>query len=342
MSFFAILKATLLPIALLAFSGCFSVNGEHTYWGDAYEPIHEVGPGTEDARFEQYSYNKYQSDDGKSISIGLFPGFIEIWREKDSNKLLPNEDDVSDWVAKTIACNCLLLGSATISSLLLEPFNQDSTPFLLSKFGLIGCYRWQEAPVETIVLKKTKEERIIRAREGADFHDVLGPTSQSMDRTKFYFNYPGFDQVISCVREKGGVDVLFDDGSSVRRFSKAKYVKNALVYKDWDVSDDTRLKSQVDFILRCRALKRRLQTAVTLERNSDKSNFIKASISEVDDALVSNAISDQSYRDSFDERMKEISKILEGKASAPAPTPVQKPSSSDNYVESVEKSEFDL
>lgn len=340
-----IFEAFVLATAVLALSGCVVVNGKHTYWDHAYEPFYERGPGTEDARFEQYSYNKYQSDDGKHIAIGLFPGYAALGRTNETNRAVVNQN-VAEWAAFTVLGNYILLGIPTLYSLVAEPFKKDSFSkdgsCDMSANGLIGCCRWREAPQETQVLKKTKEERIVRAREGADYCGFASPSAQAMDRTMVYFDYPGFNQVFSQVREKGRVDVLFSNGGSVRRFSKAKHVKNALVYEDWDVSDDTRLKGQVDFIVQCRAFKRRLQTAAGMERDAGKREFINAAITEVNDALVSKSIADSAYRSEFDERMKEISRILEGKDSAPAPTPARKPSSPDNHEKTVEKSEFDL
>ena len=222
-------RLVLISVAALLLSGCVAWrNASVEAWEDTSSRRILRGPGAEDAVALQCRRDLYRTDRGDRTAAGLFPGIGQAWIDSSVNGVTLGH---SYWVIplESLGAN-LLLGLPTLSSLFVAPFT-DAT---LSSLGIIGCHRWDFPPSHQKIEDGEAELVLVYDADRAvpSSSAVVEPV-RAADGTPVYSAYPGFAKLLETVRKNGRADVRFaDDPARLRRFSRSKLAKDALVYTD--------------------------------------------------------------------------------------------------------------
>jgi len=218
--------ALVAPLAL--FAGCYTIEPHETTYPIAVTPV-RMGPGGAEGDLVECAGLRQDSYSGEKIAIGLFPGY-SYFVEGLGVGTAGGTFVYATWVP----IGNLFFALPTICTLLVEPFVQTNSrrkanDCEILSVGLVGAFRWKSSPsIETE--EKYRERALVAGGRKTDF--ACGPRSVSRDGTTVYFDYPGFHELKSVVEEAGRVDVVFADGSRIRRFVPSDHDDSRLTYED--------------------------------------------------------------------------------------------------------------
>lgn len=301
----------ILPVLMVVMSGCVYVTGQRTYWKDEYETLSSQGFGSacEDS-FQQYSHNKYDEDDGRCWSVGLFPGFAQGWRGSSYGKF--GKGSLFCVYPLGFVLGHVLLACPTISSLLYQPFSSEYVDFSISEVGLIGVHRWKEPGHSTKIVERGVSEQFVRAGSKR-FGEYKGGIGMASDHTKVYFSYPGFEVLKDEVDRVGRAYVLYDNDLRIRHFMKARQVEDALAWQDRDASGDEELQLQIEFRNECAALRERANRESKQGKDEEIRQYAARAVDDIGEMMNSAQIADLSYRKNCRGLLKDIVNVLDGK-----------------------------
>ena len=283
------LKVLIAIFLVMPIAGCVVVKDTSMESRTEKVLCSDCGPGSDDGVFYQISRNKYKSDSGSRISIGIFPGLWDPPRTQDLHgRRAATHGESMDWtsfLAWSLVENIFCVGIPTVASLLYGPF-PSSEDSILTRGGIVGAHRWREA--ENSEFEKREDEELVlsclnheNAKVTFDGKPIVGS-----DGIALYVGYPGFDNVYSAVMKSGKVDVLHDSQTKVRRFTKSSLDSSLLAYEDRGVGEDAVIRKYIVFRSGCADIRRRAGELKTCYAKFDLDDCLGSVVSEIDKRLL--------------------------------------------------------
>jgi len=212
-------------------AGCYTVDFSETTYPVATTPC-RMGPGGAEGELFDCVCLERKDFSGERITVGLFPAHPFFL---DGLDIGPVGGTVA--YAIWVPVGNLFFALPTICSVLVEPFVQTDPDRKVKdgdilSVGLVGAFRWKTfSHVETE--EKYHERALMDGRYSVDLARI--PKATSDDGTRVYFEYPGYRTLKRDVDADGAVDVVFADGSRVRRFGLSDEDGSRLTFEDRDI-----------------------------------------------------------------------------------------------------------
>ena len=248
----------LIVFYLVTTLGCVVLHDTSSVWKDDKSSIDCEGPGSVDSVFYRINHNLYECDSGSRTSIGFFPG---MWdpppATKRGNMVIGSPDKWEEFVAWSLVENIFGLFIPTLASMIYGPFPVSEKSNSITRGGLCGVHRWNEASSEK--LQKGDGSECVIIKEHPDKSDFIGNSIIGSDGMVLFVRYPGFDRLFAEVEKHGCVDVLHFSGDSIRRFWMSALDEHALKFEDRVSANEPCSIERKKFLSECARLKNRIR-----------------------------------------------------------------------------------
>ena len=229
-------------IMLVCVVGCYTFDKKKTIIRTDQTRVECNGPGMEDGVTYRLEKCEYKIDDGKRLSVGLFPGMDDYC----SGKHTP-----ADHIYWSFWCN-LIWGVPTLASLFYDPFFPNESG--VAEMGLVGAYRWHiKAREERDKVLETETVIISGSNSTSGRHKPQ--VERARDGTPLFLIYPGIERVRDALKSSDYVDVLHFSGDNIRRFERSSLNECALKFEDRSAENESCSVERKKFLLECVNLK---------------------------------------------------------------------------------------